>query len=156
MGADMEDYDQYMDERGHEACAQMLARNSARDGAASLPAFHISEDGMCVRGKVDLLEHARVILARRLAETGQAAFDKELRTMGYVRIDNGTECADMDGYLGELSRARLEVELLRDENAALRELVLDWRNLAVCGANSLTDWNHEQADLEQRMKELGV
>lgn len=43
-----------------------------------------------------------------------------------------------------------------DENAKLRELVRDWHALAVGGADSLTDWNHEQADLEQRMRELGV
>lgn len=42
------------------------------------------------------------------------------------------------------------------ENAKLRELVRDWYELAVGGADSLTDWNHAQADLEQRMRELGV
>lgn len=35
---------------------------------------------------------------------------------------------EKDGYLGELSRMRLEVELLRDENAKLRELMLDMRH----------------------------
>ena len=45
---------------------------------------------------------------------------------------------------------------LRAENAKLRKLVRDWRDFAVGGADSLTDWNHEQADLEQRMRALGV
>ena len=38
----------------------------------------------------------------------------------------------------------------------LRELVRDWYELAVGGADSLTDWNHAQADLEQRIHELGI
>lgn len=45
---------------------------------------------------------------------------------------------------------------LRAETVKLRKLVRDWRDLAVGGADSLTDWNHAQADLEQRMRELGV
>ena len=39
---------------------------------------------------------------------------------------------------------------------ALEELVIDWRDFAVGGADSISDWNHRQADLEQRMRELGV
>jgi hypothetical protein len=49
-----------------------------------------------------------------------------------------------------------EYRALLDENAKLRELVRDWYELAVGGADSLTDWNHAQADLEQRMSELGI
>lgn len=45
---------------------------------------------------------------------------------------------------------------LEAENTKLRELVRDWYELAVGGADSITDWNHAQADLEQRMRELGV
>lgn len=150
----MEDYDRYMDERGHEACAQMLARNSARDGAESLPALHISEDGMCARVEVDLLEHARAVLARRLAEMGQAAFDEELLTMGYVRIDGGTEGTDMDGYLGELSRMRLEVELMRSENAKLRKLVRQMHSeLVSCEENEYICGGHK---FDEDVRELGV
>ena len=50
-------------------------------------------------------------------------------------------------------------EVIREyvaENVNLRELVRRWRDLAVGGADSLTDWNHEQADLENRMRELGI
>lgn len=42
------------------------------------------------------------------------------------------------------------------ENAKLRELVRDWYELAVGGADSLVDWNHVQADLESRMRELRI
>lgn len=49
-----------------------------------------------------------------------------------------------------------EIHPLLAENAQLRELVRDWHALATGGADSLTDWNHEQADLERRMRELGV
>lgn len=48
------------------------------------------------------------------------------------------------------------LEAAEAENAKLRELVRDWYELAVGGADSLTDWNHMQADLEWRMRELGV
>lgn len=46
--------------------------------------------------------------------------------------------------------------MIMGENDRLRELVRDWHALATGGADSLTDWNHEQADLERRMRELGV
>ena len=49
-----------------------------------------------------------------------------------------------------------EVMRLREQNAELRELVRDWREFAVGGADSLTDWNHQQAELEHRMRELGI
>lgn len=45
---------------------------------------------------------------------------------------------------------------LKDDNAKLRELVRDWWSFAVGGADSLSDWNAQQADLESRMRELGV
>ena len=69
--------------------------------------------------------------------------------------------AEKDGYLGELSRMRLEVELLRNENAALRELVRDiWNQARLCDANSHIDGMRltEQAREEymSRMEELGV
>ena len=48
------------------------------------------------------------------------------------------------------------VDGLEAENAKLRELVRDWRALAVDGADSLSDWIEQQADLENRMRELGV
>lgn len=49
-----------------------------------------------------------------------------------------------------------QADKLAAENAKLRELIRDWYELAVGGADSLTDWNHAQADLEQRMRELGI
>lgn len=51
---------------------------------------------------------------------------------------------------------RDDLQRANAENAKLRELVQDWYELAVGGADSLTDWNHAQADLEQRMRELGI
>ena len=45
---------------------------------------------------------------------------------------------------------------LKADNAKLRELVRDWRALAVCGADSLSDWIEIQADIESRMRELGI
>lgn len=47
-------------------------------------------------------------------------------------------------------------EELAERIVALEELCADWYELAVGGADSLTDWNHAQADLESRMDELGV
>ena len=50
-------------------------------------------------------------------------------------------------------------EVIREyvaENAKLRELVRDWRALAVDGADSLSDWIEQQTDLENRMRELEV
>ena len=61
------------------------------------------------------------------------------------------ELGDGTGYV-KLS----EYEKVASNNAKLRELVRDWYELAVGGADSLTDWNHAQADLEQRMRELGI
>lgn len=48
------------------------------------------------------------------------------------------------------------VVTLVEQNAKLRKLVRDWRELAVCGADSLSDWIEIQADLESRMRELGI
>lgn len=56
----------------------------------------------------------------------------------------------------EVAHIDRTIAKLKSENAKLRELVRDWYALAVGGAASLTDWNHKQADLEQRMRELGV
>lgn len=58
-----------------------------------------------------------------------------------------------DEQIGIMRKYVAEIEA---ENEKLRELVRDWRDLAVGGADSLTDWNHKQADLEHRMSELGV
>ena len=48
------------------------------------------------------------------------------------------------------------VTKLESENAKLRELVRDWRSLAVYGEDSLSDWIEIQDDLESRMRELGM
>lgn len=57
-----------------------------------------------------------------------------------------------DSYLEALS----SLEKLETENVKLRKLVRDWWALAVGGADSLPDWNAQQADLEYRMNKLGV
>ena len=49
-----------------------------------------------------------------------------------------------------------DAAVFKKQNATLRELVLEWRELAVGGAESLTDRNRIQADLDQRMREMGV
>lgn len=67
--------------------------------------------------------------------------------------------AEDDGYLGELSRMRLEVELLRSENAKLRELLAEtlmpYRDYAKKYgiAPYLADVNEH---LDARLRELGV
>ena len=67
-----------------------------------------------------------------------------------VRLESGYA---YDPMYGQLCNER---DQLKAENAKLRKLVRDWRELAVCGADSLSDWIEIQADLESRMRELGI
>jgi hypothetical protein len=51
---------------------------------------------------------------------------------------------------------RDDLQRANAENAKMRKLVREWRKLAVYGADSLSDWIEIQADLESRMRELGI
>lgn len=75
------------------------------------------------------------------------AVDELMKENAKLRDEN--QSIGMAAY--ELGRSSIA-----DENAKLRELVRDWRALAIYGADSLSDWIEIQDDLESRMRELGV
>ena len=109
----------------------------------TLTIAQVTEDGQSLEDLgIEERKEGQVIIKCREAEPMGDGAPCEWNKMG------------SDGY--PFCASSTEIMRLREQNAKLRELVLEWRELAVSGADSLTDWNHIQADLEQRMRELGV
>lgn len=68
-------------------------------------------------------------------------------------MDIQTENKNLQTQLADATESTRRIE---GQCAKLRELVRDWRDFAVGGADSLPDWNAQQADLESRMQKLGI
>ena len=104
-----------------------------------------------VSGRITELEDENAKLSTQLTDATES--------MGRVE----ERCAKLRAERDEWHRVAVSkqdiIDHMRDsrcENAKLREAVSDWRDFAVGGADSLPDWNTIEADLESRMRELGI
>ena len=71
------------------------------------------------------------------------------RTIAALKSEN-------DGYAGQLTRLAYEAELLRRDNAKLRELVRHLRECTRHNVCVLCDYADDACDFDYDMRELGV